>query len=127
MEIIKFDDRLKVERVTGYNEWDEAATETVFDGYGRYQQGGQVYTGFLVRNSVLFIPKDVKLKENDEVFVTLTNDRKLRGVIGTIRNIEMPITHERVTRMEIKQVTDVAEEESEKGDNEDSDDELEGE
>ena len=127
MDLIKFDDYLIVERSTGeYDVWDNPVTETVFDGYGRYQQGGQVYTGFLVRNSVLFLPKDVSLNENDEVFVTLTNGRRLRGVVGTIRNIDMPLTHDRFTRLELKQVTDAplqksADEAPEDGGNENPD------
>lgn len=109
MDLIKFDDWLLVERSTDQkDEWGNMIAERVYEGKGRYQQGGQVYTGFLVRNSVLFLPVDVALKENDEIHITLTNNRRIRGIIGTIRNIEMPLTYDRFTRMELKQVQDEA-------------------
>lgn len=120
MELIKFKDDIKVERATGVkDDWGNETTEVVYEGKGRYQQGGQVYTGLLVTNSVLFIPSDVFLKEDDVVFVTIHNGRVKRGIVGTIRYIEMPLSGTRYTRMELKQVTDY---EPQAEDSEDTDD-----
>lgn len=110
MELIKFDDAVTILRDGGEIDGNDNLTTTeVWSGKGRYQQGGQVYTGFLVRNSVLYLPNDVAVEENDKAVVTLTNGRKLSGIVGTITNVELPLTHERCTRMELKQVMDVRE------------------
>lgn len=107
MQLIKFTDNIKVERATGVkDDWGKETTEIVYEGKGRYQQGGQVYTGLLVTNSVLFVEGDLFLKEDDIVYVTLHNNRVKRGIVGTIRYIEMPLSGTRFTRMELKQVTD---------------------
>lgn len=107
MQLIKFKDNIKVERATGVkDDWGKESTEVVYEGKGRYQQGGQVYSGLLVTNSVLFVEGDLFLKEDDIVFVTLHNNRVNRGIVGTIRYIEMPLTGARYTRMELRQVTD---------------------
>ena len=107
MQYIQFKDNIKVERATDIkDEWGKETTEVVYEGKGRYQQGGQVYSGLLITNSVLFVPSDVFLKEDDVVFVTIHNGRVKRGIVGTIRYIEMPITGARYTRMEMKQVQD---------------------
>lgn len=106
MQLINFTDDIKVERATGVkDDWGKETTEIVYEGKGRYQQGGQVYSGLLITNSVLFVPSDLFLKENDIVFVTIHNGRVKRGVVGTIRYIEMPLSGTRYTRMELKQVS----------------------
>lgn len=110
MNLIKFADTVTITRDSGeVDEYDNLVETEVWSGKGRYQQGGQVYTGFLVRNSVLFLPEDVAVSENDKAMITLTNGRKLSGVVGTITNIEMPLTHERQTRCELRQVMNVKE------------------
>lgn len=110
MNLVKFADTVTITRDLGeVDEYDNLVETEVWSGKGRYQQGGQVYTGFLVRNSVLFLPEDVAVSENDKAMITLTNGRKLSGVVGTITNIEMPLTHERQTRCELRQVMDVRE------------------
>lgn len=109
MQLIGFEDDIRVERATGEKDPDngELITEVVYNGKGRYQQGGQVYTGILITNSVLFLLGDVFLKENDIVFVTLHNDVKKRAIVGTPKYIKMPITGDRYSRFELKQVQDI--------------------
>ena len=108
MDLIKFDDLVTITRDSGeVGQYDNLPSDEVWSGKGRYQQGGQVYTGFLVRNSVLFLPEDVPVEENDKAVITLTNGRRLSGIVGTITNVELPLTYERCTRMELKQVMDV--------------------
>lgn len=110
MELIKFEDDVIITRDgVEVDEYDNPITTEVWNGKGRYQQGGQVYTGFLVRNSVLSLPEDVAVEENDKAIVTLTNGRKISGVVGTVKNVRLPLTYERQTRMELKQVMDVRE------------------
>ena len=109
MQLIKFKDNIKVERATGEKDpvYGREIREIIYEGKGRYQQGGQVYSGLLITNSVLFLEGDVFLKENDVAYVTLHNNRVKRGIVGTIRYIEMPITLARYTRMELRTVQDV--------------------
>lgn len=108
MDLIKFNDTAVITRTSGeVDDYDNLLETEVWHGNCRYQQGGQVYTGFLVRNSVLFIPDDIAVMENDKVIVTLSNGRCLGGVIGSITNVEMPLTYERTTRCELKQVMDI--------------------
>lgn len=110
MELIKFEDDVIITRDgVKVDEYDNPITTDVWSGKGRYQQGGQVYSGFLVRNSALFLPEDVAVEENDKAIVTLTNGRKISGVVGTVKNVRLPLTYERQTRMELKQVMDVRE------------------
>lgn len=102
MELIKFDDRCTVRRDSGeYDEWDNAITEEVYSGKCRYQQGVQSEWTTAQRNSVLFLDGDVRLSENDTVSVTLSNGVERSGTVKTVRNIEMPLTHKRMTRIEI--------------------------
>ena len=110
MELIKFEDDAIITRDgVEVDEYDNPVTTEVWSGKGRYQQRGQVYSGFLVRNSVLFLPEDVAVEENDKAIVTLTNGRRISGVVGTVKNVRLPLTYERQTRMELKQVMDVRE------------------
>lgn len=101
MELIKFDDTCKVLRDNGYDEWDNPIQEEVYSGKCRYQQGVQAYMGISQRNSVLFLDGDVRLSENDTVSVVLSNGVERGGNVKTVRNIEMPLTHKRMTRIEI--------------------------
>lgn len=107
MQLIKFKDNIKVERATGVKdpEYGREITEVVYEGKGRYQQGGPVYNGILVTHSILFVKGDLRLKEDDVVFVTLHNGIVKRGIVGEIRYIEMPLSGVNYTRMVLKQVT----------------------
>ena len=107
--MISFDDDLKVERLTEVKDtdWGSETYETIYEGKGRYQQGGPVYSGILITNSVVFIPRDLFIKENDVVQVTIHNGRIKRGIVGTIRYIKMPLSGNRHTRFILKQVQDV--------------------
>lgn len=107
MQLVQFKDDIRVERATTEkDEWGREKTEFIYEGKARYQQGGQVYRGLLITNSVLFFPLDIFLKENDIVFITLHNGLVKRGVVGNIRYIEMPLSSDKETRMELKQVQD---------------------
>ena len=112
MELIKFDDTCKVFRDNGeYDEWSiPLKREQIYSGKCRYQQGVQAYMGISQRNSVLFLDGDVRLSENDSIEVVLSNGVERGGVVKTVRNVEMPLTHKRLTRIEIIQDTESKEE-----------------
>lgn len=85
------------------DEWDNPVTTEVWRGKCRYQQGVQAYLGISVRNSVVFIDGDIAAREYDRVTVTLTNGRVVSGVAQTVKNVKLPLTGARQTRIEVKQ------------------------
>lgn len=116
MNLIKFEDRCVITRDGGSVEVDEfdnpINVEQIYDGKCRYQQGVQAYMGISVRNSVVFIPKQLKVEENDIVNVEVKDDAvKVQGVVTNPRYVELPLTGEKVTRIELSQVKEVLNEE----------------
>lgn len=104
MELIRFDDYCTVLRDTGeQDEWNiPTAEEVVYSGQCKYQQGVQSTLTNAQRNSVLFLKGVALLDENDSVSVTLKSSGRTRsGVVKTVRDIEMPISHQKYTRIEI--------------------------
>lgn len=100
--MILFDDYCTVHRDTSKrDEWDNIQTEEVYSGSCRYQQGVQAYMGISQRNSVLFLEGDVLMSENDMLTIVLSNGVERVGTVKTVRNIAMPITRRRLTRIEI--------------------------
>ena len=110
MALIKFEDTCIITRDNGeFDEFDRPIIEQVYSGKCRYQQGVQAYMGISQRNSVVFLDGDVRVSENDVCTVTLTNGVERKGNIKTVRNVEMPLTHKRTTRIELTQDTEVME------------------
>lgn len=108
MELLTFDDYVTIQRaLTEGDEYDVVEYENIYNDNCRYQQGGQVYNGVMVGNGVCFIPEDVAVSENDRVTITLSNARKMQGVVESYKNVRQPLTHERFTRIILKQVKDI--------------------
>lgn len=115
MELIKFEDAVTITRDEGeVNEFDQLVRTEVWSGKGRYQEGTPVYSGILTTNSVLFLPSDVPVEDNDEATVMLHNGRVVRGVVSGVRNVRLPLTSELCTRMVLKQTTDKSKQSVEK-------------
>lgn len=113
MNLIKFIDTCVIIRDNGSTDVDEYDNplniEEIYKGKCRYQQGMQAFMGISVRNSVLFIPNHVEILENDIVDVESDMIRK-RGIASTIRYIDLPLTGEKHTRIELTQVKEVSNE-----------------
>lgn len=112
MNLIKFEDDCVITRDGGSVEVDEfdnpINVKQIYEGKCRYQQGVQAFMGISVRNSVVFIPKQLKVEENDFVDVDVKDDAvKMRGVVTNPRYVELPLTGEKVTRIELSQVKEV--------------------
>lgn len=102
MELLTFDDYVTIQRaLTEGNEYDVVEYENIYNGNCRYQQGGQVYNG------VCFIPEDIAVSENDRITIVLSNSRKMQGIVESYKNVRQSITHERLTRIILKQVKDI--------------------
>lgn len=108
MRLIAFEDKCVVKRRLGTNEYDEPIMESVYSGEGCYQEGGYSNAQrMFVRNPILFLPDvPVLVDANDIVEVTTKFGRKLTAIVARPREIELPVTRERVTRLELKQATE---------------------
>lgn len=109
MELIKSEDTCIISRESGYDEYDQPISDFVYSGACRYQQGVQAYMGISQRNSVVFIKGDVRVLENDICTVKLSNGIERKGVVKTVRNVKLPLSGSRTTRIELAQDTETAE------------------
>lgn len=108
MRLIAFEDKCVIKRRVGKNEYDEPIMDVVYSGVCCYQEGGYSNAQrMFVRNPILFLPKvSVLVNANDIVEVTTKFGRKLVAIVARPREIELPITRQRVTRLELKQATE---------------------
>lgn len=109
MELIKFDDTCIIRRVIGTDENDFEITKEVYNDRCNYQQGVQTYQGWSQRNSLVTLPGDVRIRENDLAIVTESNGVKHECKIKTVRNVKLPLLGTRYTRLEIEYDKDVTE------------------
>ncbi len=113
MDLITFKDHCAITRpkVDEYgnrltDEYDEQIMEKVYEGDCNYQAGGQTNLSIVVRNDQVYLPSnDVMVYAGDVIDVETSRGRKRTGVVSTARDIEMPLTHELLTKIEIKQGT----------------------
>lgn len=113
MELITFKDHCVITRAkldengnAIYDEYDEPLVEQVYKGVCSYQAGGQTSLSIVVRNDQVYLPSnDVMIYAGDVIDVVTTRGRNRHGVVNTARDIEMPLTHELLTKIEIKQGT----------------------
>lgn len=113
MELIKFKDKCIITRSQHdengnpiYNEYDEPIMETVYEGDCSFQAGGQTSLSIVVRNDQVYLPSnDVMIYAGDVIDIETARGRKRHGVVSTARDIEMPLTHGLLTKIEIKQGT----------------------
>lgn len=114
MELIHFDDRCEISRnVTDdggsiqLDVYDEPVdAEKIYSGICCYQAGGQTYQSVSVRNDVVYLPSNaVIIKEGDIVNVNTKRGRERKGIVKTVRDIELPLTHALYTKIELKQST----------------------
>lgn len=109
MQLIRFEDTCVIKCNLGeYDEYDNPIQEVVYEGECCYQEGGYSNAQrMFVRNPILFLPEvSVLVNANDDVEVTTKFGRKLVAVVARPREVEMPITRQRVTRLELKQATE---------------------
>lgn len=109
MRLIAFEDKCVIKRNTdGYDEYDNPLQEVVYEDKCCYQEGGYSNAQrMFVRNPILFLPEvSVMVDANDVVEITTKFGRKLTAIVARPREIELPITRQRVTRLELKQATE---------------------
>lgn len=108
MRLIAFEDKCVIKRRVGKNEYDEPIMDVVYSGECCYQEGGYSNAQrMFVRNPFVFLPEvSVLVNANDDVEVATKFGRVLTAVVARPREIEMPITRQQVTRLELKQATE---------------------
>ena len=108
MRLIAFEDKCVIKRRLGTNEYDEPIMDVVYSGECCYQEGGYSNAQrMFVRNPILFLPDvSVLVNANDDVEVTTKFGRVLTAIVARPREKELPITRQRVTRLELKQATE---------------------
>ncbi len=113
MDLITFKDKCTITRAKFdengrpvYDEYDEPIVEEIYNGKCSYQAGGQTSLSIVVRNDQVYLPSnDVMIYAGDVIDVVTARGRNRHGVVNTARDIEMPLTHELLTKIEIKQGT----------------------
>ncbi len=113
MDLITFKDKCTITRAKldengrpVYDEYDEPIVEEIYNGKCSYQAGGQTSLSIVVRNDQVYLPSnDVMVYAGDVIDVVTARGRNRHGVVNTARDIEMPLTHELLTKIEIKQGT----------------------
>ena len=107
MVLIPFDDTCVISRAIGIDENDNELTKEVYNGHCNYQQGVQTYQGMSQRNSLVTLPGDVRIRENDLAIVTQSNGVKKECKVKTVRNVKLPLTGTRLTRLEMQYDKDI--------------------
>lgn len=111
MDLITFKDKCAITRAKldengrpVYDEYDEPIVEEIYNGKCSYQAGGQTSLSIVVRNDQVYLPSnDVMIYAGDVIDVVTARGRNRHGVVNIVRDIEMPLTHELLTKIEIKQ------------------------
>ena len=109
MQLIRFEDTCVIKRnVGGYDEYDNPLQEVIFEGECCYQEGGYSNAQrMFMRNPIVFLPKvSMLIDANDVVTINTKFGRKLSAIVNIPREVELPITRQRVTRLELKQATE---------------------
>jgi hypothetical protein len=107
MRNIRFEDKCIIKRNIGKDEYDEVIQKIIYNGVCAYVEGGyaQVQRIF-TRDPLVFLPTISMLCEaNDSIEIETKFGRKLSAVVAIPREIELPMTRERFTRLELKQAT----------------------
>lgn len=113
MDLITFTDRCTITRTllneNGapiYDEYDEPITELVYEGNCYYQYRGQINLSIVIGNDRVYLPSnDVAIYADDMIDILTVRGRKRHGVVNAVQDIQMPLTHKLLTKIEIKQGT----------------------
>lgn len=105
MQLIRFEDTCVIKRKVGIDEYDEPIYEDLYSGVCCYQEGGYSNAQrMFMRNPILFLPEVSKLvNANDVVDIKTKFGRNLSAIVNVPREVELPMTRQRVTRLELKQ------------------------
>lgn len=104
MSDLSYPDKCVITRSTGIpNEYDQIEVEEIYSGVCDWQQGGQTSQSIITHNDVVYLPGQVMVKDNDEIFVTNRYGRQRKGVVKLANDLPLDLTDDCVTEIEIKQ------------------------
>lgn len=111
MNLIAFNDHCVITRAKKdangrviYDSFDEPQFDEIYNNSCSYQAGGQTSLSVIARNDQVYLPSnDVLIMSGDVIDVVTARGRNRYGIVDNVRDIEMPITHELLTKIEIKQ------------------------
>lgn len=104
MSDLSYPDKCVITRNTGeVDEYDNLATEKIYEGVCDFQPGGQTSLSVIAHNDVVYLPSQVMVYENDNIEVTTSRGRKRKGVVRIANDLGLDLTGDYVTEIEIKQ------------------------
>lgn len=111
MNLIAFNDNCVITRAKTdengriiYDDFSEPQFDEIYNDACNFQAGGQTSLSVVARNDQVYLPSnDVLIMAGDVIDVTTARGRNRYGIVDTVRDIEMPLTHELLTKIEIKQ------------------------
>lgn len=107
MSDLSYKDHCVITRSTGeVGEYDQFVSEGVYNGVCDWQPGGQTSLSIITHNDVVYLPGQVMVRENDEISVTNRHGRQRDGVVKLANDLDLDLTGDCVTEIEIKQSTE---------------------
>lgn len=104
MSDLSYHDKCVITRSAGeVDEYDYLVSEEIYNGVCDWQQGGQTSQSIITHNDVVYLPGQVMVKDNDEIFVTNRYGRQRKGVVKLANDLPLDLTDDCVTEIEIKQ------------------------
>ena len=104
MSDLSYPDKCVITRSTGEtDEWDNLVSDEIYSGKCDWQQGGQTSQSIITHNDVVYLPGQVMVKDNDEIFVTNRYGRQRKGVVKLANDLPLDLTDDCETEIEIKQ------------------------
>lgn len=107
MSDLSYKDHCVITRSTGeVGEYDQFVSEEAYNGVCDWQPGGQTSLSIITHNDVVYLPGQVMVRENDEISVTNRHGRRRDGVVKLANDLDLDLTGDCVTEIEIKQSTE---------------------
>lgn len=104
MSDLSYPDKCVITRSTGEtDEWDNLVSEEIYSGVCDFQPGGQTSQSIITHNDVVYLPGQVMVKDNDEIFVTNRYGRQRKGVVKLANDLPLELMDDCETEIEIKQ------------------------
>lgn len=107
MSDLSYPDKCVITRSTGEtDEWDNLVSEEIYNDKCDWQQGGQTSQSIITHNDVVYLPGHVMVKDNDKIYVRNRHGREREGVVKLANDLDLDLTGDCVTEIEIKQSTE---------------------
>lgn len=106
MSDLSYPDKCVITRSGEIDEYGNLSSEEIYSGACDWQPGGQTSQSIITHNDVVYLPERVMVRENDEIFVINRHSRERNGVVKLANDLDLDLTGDCVTEIEIKQSTE---------------------